>query len=142
MPVRCCILRRAPTRWPSGPAIHWGLGVKDGLTGQWFVWHSTPGKGEHWDPLEIFAGGFVVVANEVVLAPALWLRLLRASNQPQAYDPLLRNCQHSVTEVVDGKPASPAVLQIGAILIAAVLVAFVMVLLLAHPMALSNAQEE
>lgn len=108
------VLRRRKTGvWHLG--VYWGDGE---------VLHNTPGHGggEHLTSYEDFAcGGEVYVAHSNPEARAEVMH--RASGvlaHPQAYSYVWRNCEHTVYQVLEGRPRSPTVKRMDRVLSAAV----------------------
>jgi len=100
----------------------WHLGV---YLGRGKVLHNTPGieGGERLTPYKSFAmGRDVYVAHSNPETRAAVMR--RASSilaHPQTYSYVWRNCEHTVYEVVEGRPRSPTVKFMDQVLTVAVL---------------------
>lgn len=97
------VLERAPTGWPSGPAIHYGI-----LTVGELVFHNTPCLGEHLDIADEFLQGLAAWRRDILpeYQAAAHNRLIEALENPQPYRAGY-NCQHSVFRVLTGTAQSP-----------------------------------
>lgn len=83
------------------------LGV---LIGYDTVLTNTPEKGEHVASLQEFAAGQRITVRHTSADPAgVVARARRILAKPKRYDPIIRNCQHTVNETVHGVPKSPSV---------------------------------
>lgn len=105
------VLVRPLEAWPSGPPIHDGL-----LTQSGYVFHSTPGPGEHLVPLDSYMSGLPAWRHDLLPAyqPLVYQRLLEALQNPRPWFPG-DNCQHAVTRVVTGEAQSRTMQAIGGV---------------------------
>lgn len=83
--------------------IHKGVVVLGGIL------HNSPAKGEYLDTLQGFSGGQTVEIERPTNLDILGVirRAQAILAAPKAYDALLRNCEHTVTEILYGKSESP-----------------------------------
>jgi len=80
------------------------------LVGYDTVLTNTPGKGEHIASLQDFAAGQRITVRPTGADPAsVVARARRILARPRRYDPIARNCQHTVNESVYGVAKSPSV---------------------------------
>lgn len=105
-------IRRPKLGIPRGDSTHWGLAIYDGLTGQWWVFHTTPQRGTHLTSLQNFAANLQYDLVGVPLTPGIRSRLAHAIVNPRPYDPVFANCQQVVTSIVDGRPWSPTLFEV------------------------------
>jgi len=74
------------------------------------IFHNSPGKGEHITTLQEFAEGQKVeVTRTGADSLGLIARVKRMLTSPKAYSLFSRNCQHTSSEAVTGKPKSSSV---------------------------------
>lgn len=99
-------LTRPPLYWSVGPKVHWGLGVVNHW-GEHFVFHSTPGLGEHACTYTEFAAGLDATRELIAETVGMRQRLLAKQLSPGKYDAATHNCQDSVNEIIFGRPSSP-----------------------------------
>lgn len=72
------------------------------------VLHNTPEKGEHVSTLEEFSQGKQVEVQRTGADPlAVSQRAQKVLANPQKYDPISRNCEHTANEVAQGRAKSP-----------------------------------
>lgn len=72
------------------------------------VLQNTPGKGEHVATFQEFADGEPVAVHKTQAHPIkVQTNAQRILANPKPYHPLVRNCEQTATEVVEGKPRSP-----------------------------------
>jgi hypothetical protein len=72
------------------------------------VLHNAPGKGEHLATFQEFSAGKPTKVHHTGANP--FVVIARAQNSlgnPKKYDPILRNCEHTATEIVRGNANSP-----------------------------------
>ncbi len=86
-----------------GIVTHLGVVVAPGL-----VIQNRPGKGEHLATLKEFAGGKPVTVHRTAANPAeVTARAQAVLANPQGYDPIKNNCEHTVTRIIQGIARSP-----------------------------------
>ncbi len=106
-PVKFYKVSRGPRDLPEGPQIHWGLAAQNIFTGETMVLHNTPYGHEHLGTLEEFHCGMQWMYEAIPYSDEIYDRFIAVSNNPNQYDLLTNNCQHTFTGVVEGHPWSP-----------------------------------
>ncbi len=77
---------------------------------------NTPGKGEHLVTVDEFSAGERITPHRSGANPLdVLARGRRILANPRKYDPILRNCEHTTTELTDGKAKSPSLIFVGAV---------------------------
>ena len=98
---------------------HVGVGV-----GPNKVLHNAPGKGEHISTVKEFSNGQPVeVRHTGADSIAVLGRTRKTLANPQKYNVVFRNCQHTASEIISGVARSPfevACIVIGVIVVAVV----------------------
>jgi hypothetical protein len=83
------------------------LGV---LVGYNLVLTNTPERGEHIATLHEFSANEQITVHRTGADPSTVVARARGIlARPKRYDPVLRNCQHTVNEIVKGVAESPLV---------------------------------
>lgn len=106
---------------PKFPFVHKGVYVGNGL-----VVHNTPEHGEHVSSVVDFAANQTVSVtpipqenrNDVMHQAAATLA------NPKPYDPIVRNCEHTVTRITKGREYSWQLFLVGAAVLGLVLIVF------------------
>ena len=109
----------------AGFVTHAAVAIWNGL-----VLHNTPEKGEHAATVREFAAGGRVTVHHTGMDPSVAAaRAHSVLANPQGYDPIKNNCEHTVTKVVHGKAWSPQVKAILAVVIVAMVAGLLWLLL-------------
>jgi hypothetical protein len=104
---------RPPLDMPQGPMMHFGIAAVDQQTGQTWVLHNTPARGEHVCSMPEFAAGLSWKYEAVQDNPQTRERFIAVANNPKVYDLLANNCQHTANRVADGWAWSPGLWLVG-----------------------------
>lgn len=103
-----------------GIVEHCGVSLGNG-----YVLHNSPERGEEAVPLTVFAAGQPVRVQATGQPPSAVLsRAHRVLANPRRWHGTDRNCEHTATEVVYGKPNSPQLAAIVVISLAALGLAY------------------
>lgn len=109
----------------AGFVTHAAVAIWNGL-----VLHNTPEKGEHAATVREFAAGGPVAVHPTGANPSVVVaRAQRVLANPQGYDPVKNNCEHTVTKVVHGTAWSPQVKAILGVVIFALVAGLLWLLL-------------
>ena len=93
------------------------------VVGYNMVLQNTPNKGEHVTTFEKFADGEPVTVHKTNANPTVvQANAQRVIANRKPYHPIVRNCEQTATEVVEGKPRSPQLGKVILIIIAIVAV--------------------
>ena len=89
----------------KGLVWHWGIWLPEG------VLHNTPDKDEHISSIIEFADGqnIEVFHPHFLNRQEIINRAYEIATDPSAYQYLWRNCEHTVTKIIEGKPNSPTI---------------------------------
>ena len=80
------------------------------LVGSNAVLTNTPAKGEHLSTLQDFSTGETITVRPSGAEPAgVIARAQKVLASPKRYNAVRRNCQHTVTEIVQGVAESPLI---------------------------------
>ncbi len=106
------VVERAPKEWPRGPSIHQMILTRSGM-----IFHNTPDKGEHLTTLDDALAGLPGKRFDIKpeYQEAAYIRLIESIKNPQAYDAILNNCQHTVNRILTGVAESPTLKIVGII---------------------------
>lgn len=103
-----------------GIVEHCGVSLGNG-----YVLHNSPERGEEVVPVTVFAAGQPVRVQATGQPPlAVLSRAQQVLANPRSWHGTDRNCEHTATEVVYGKPSSPQLVDIVVMSLAALGLAY------------------
>lgn len=109
----------------AGFLTHAAVAIWNGL-----VLHNTPEKGEHAVTVQEFAAGGPITVHHTGMDPAVaTARAQSVLTDPQGYDPIKNNCEHTVTKVIHGIAKSPQAKAILAVVLFALVAGLLWLLL-------------
>ncbi|MDF9828544.1 cell wall-associated NlpC family hydrolase [Ereboglobus sp. PH5-10] len=89
---------------PKGLGIINHVGVSDG---NGHVVHNLPSKGEHITTVEAFAEGKPVTVKSTGANPhSVLAKMRQILAHPKEYCLISRNCEHTASDIIQGKPRS------------------------------------